>query len=104
MYVQIKKTDDGRDYGTQINEVRTIQGHTYATLNHGNALLVRKARQDYPEAGIAKGDVYVEHLVNGSHDAGVRYTVAEAVALGYLFVDEPMFNYYGPERGMEPVA
>ncbi len=67
-------------------EVRVIKGVTYTTFDYGNAVLVRKARYDYPEDGIAAGDVYVEHLVNGSRETGQRINVEQAIAQGFLQV------------------
>lgn len=71
------------------DEIRTINGVTYATLEGSARRLVRKARYDsdcdlYDHEGdkhdaIARGSVYVEELGAGSYNSGARVCLECAV-------------------------
>ena len=80
-------TTNGRE-----DEVRVIRSHRIATLQSwsGAARLVRQARNEWPcdehghvgDAPIARGEVYIEELANGSHNSGLRYCLACALRIG----------------------
>ena len=67
-------------------ETRTVKGTTVTTFySAGSAVLVRTARAEYEcddqkhDDTIARGDVYVEWLGNGSRETGARYCLTSAV-------------------------
>lgn len=91
-------------YGRQANadEIAKVRGTFYATRMTGARALVRVARQDYgcassrhdgsPDA-IKRGDVYVETLVNGSRDSGMRVCFAHAVESGDAWINPPLIQW-----------
>jgi hypothetical protein len=91
------------DQPGRTDEVRVIKGHIYVTREAGCRNLVRVARSDYPEFGIAKGDVYVEALSGGSHESGERVTWDRAIELEWAYpVDVPTVVWNRETRAYEP--